>query len=383
MLKITGKNIDRFLHRLAHAHVDLLEVKRPHYNEIWIKIEKGELDHVMEIKTIYDVSVIDYYGAIKIKKVTSKNKVLLGCIVFGLFLLYFLSNVMFQIEIVHNDSSIRQMLKEELALQGVKPKTFKKSYNELQKIKKKVLEEHKNELEWLEIEVVGTKYIVRVEERKLNEKKEEIPIRNIVATKHAIIKHVEASQGEIVRELNTYVNPGDIIISGDIKLNEESKNKTGANGKVYGEVWYQTKVELPYEYHEKTYTGKEKKVYTFKFLNHRFELFNFKPFKQIETTEEKIISHPLLPISFALEHQKEIVKKDVVYSEEEALNQAILLAKKKIERNLDKKEYIISQKNLKVDLRNSKIVVEVFFSVYEDITGYSDIKEETEEQLEE
>lgn len=383
VIKVTGKNIERFLHRLVRAHIDLLEVKRPRYNEILLKVNKDELDHIMEIKTIYDIDVVDYYGAIKIKRVTLKNRILIGSICIGLLVLFALSNVMFQIEIVHNDSEIREMLRGELAGFGVKPKALKKNYEQLQKIKKRILEEHKNELEWLEIETVGTKYIIRVEERKLNEKKEEIPIRNIVAKKHATIKNIEATRGEIIRELNTYVNPGDVIISGDIKLNEESKNKTGADGKVYGEVWYQTQVELPYEYHEKTYTGKEKKVYTFKFLNRRFEMFNFHPLKQVERKEKNILSHPLLPISFVEEHQKEVIKKDITYSEEEALNQAILLAKKKIESKLDKKEYIIGQKNLKVDMRKSKIVVDVFFSVYEDITAYSDIPEETEGKVEE
>ena len=234
----------------------------------------------------------------------------------------------------------------------------------------------RSELEWLEIEVVGTKYIVRVEERKINDKEKEIPIRNIVSTKHATIKKIVAHQGDVVKELNSYVKPGDVIISGDIKLNEESKQKTGADGEVYGEVWYQTQVELPYEYHESHMTGKRKTVYSFKFLNHRFELFNFNPFKQVDRKETVILGHPFLPIYLVKEEQKEVIRKDVVYTEEEALNEAIKMARKKIENGLDKKEYIISQKNLKVDMRNSKIVVDVFFSVYENITGYRDIPEE-------
>lgn len=376
MIKITGKNIERFLHRLVHAHIDLLEVKQVHYNEVWVKIRKDEYERVLEIKTIYDIEVVDYFGAIKIKKLTKKNTILIGCIFICLCFLFFLSNVMFQIEVIHNDSNIREMLLSELGEYGVKTKTIKKSYNELQQIKKKILEEHKNEIEWLEIEIVGTKYIVRVEERKLNEKKENIPIRNIVAKKHAILKHIDAKHGEIVRDINTYVNPGDVVISGDIKLNEESKNKTGADGKIYGEVWYQTKVEMPYEYHEKNYTGRKKKVYALKILNKQIEFFNFHPFKQVESDSKKLLFHPLLPISLTLEHQKEVIKKDVVYTEEEALNEAIKRAKEKIESSLDKKEYIIGQKNLKVDMRNSKIVVDVFFSVYEDITSYQEIPEE-------
>ena len=72
-----------------------------------------------------------------------------------------------------------------------------------------------------------------------------------------------------------------------------------------------------------------------------------------------------------------------MYTEEEALNEAIKIARKKIEDGLSEKEYIISQKNLKVDMRNSKIVVDVFFSVYENITDYRDIPKEEEQPKEE
>ena len=111
-----------------------------------------------------------------------------------------------------------------------------------------------------------------------------------------------------------------------------------------------------------------------------FDLFNFKPYKQSENKEKVILGSSLLPISLVRVEQKEVIKKDKTYSEKEALNEALKLAKNKIEKNLDEKEYIISQKKLKVDARNSKIVVDVFFKVYENITGYSDIPEEIKEE---
>ena len=55
----------------------------------------------------------------------------------------------------------------------------------------------------------------------------------------------DAEIGEVVREINDYVKPGDIIISGEIKLYDQVKDVTSAKGKVYGEVWYQTKVTYP------------------------------------------------------------------------------------------------------------------------------------------
>ena len=42
-------------------------------------------------------------------------------------------------------------------------------------------------------------------------------------------------------------------------------------------------------------------------------------------------------------------------------------------------EYIISQKNLKINIKDSNIVLDSFFVVYEDITDYREIVAEKEE----
>ncbi len=379
-INVKGKNIERFLKKLVREKIELYKIDVIHYNEINIKVNYIDLEKIVKLKTIYDVEIVEYYGLLKLKNLIRKNRLLILSIILGICLLFFLSNIIFKVEIIHNDKEIREMLKSELKRYDITTFKLKKNYNELEKIKQHILNGHKEELEWIEIEVVGTKYIIRAQERKMNSKEENVPIRNIVATKHAVLKSINAKSGDIVREINTYVKPGDVVISGDIKLNEESKAKVGAEGVIYGEVWYQTQVEFPYEYHEKKYTGKNKTVYSFKFLNNYFDLFNFKPYKQSENKEKVILGSSLLPISLVRVEQKEVIKKDKTYSEKEALNEALKLAKNKIEKNLDEKEYIISQKKLKVDARNSKIVVDVFFKVYENITGYSDIPEEIKEE---
>ena len=56
-------------------------------------------------------------------------------------------------------------------------------------------------------------------------------------------------------------------------------------------------------------------------------------------------------------------------------SKAINLATKKIEKQLYSDEYIINKKILSFDINNSKIGVDVFVSVYENITGYQNIEE--------
>ena len=58
------------------------------------------------------------------------------------------------------------------------------------------------------------------------------------------------------------------------------------------------------------------------------------------------------------------------------MKKAIQKVKDKINSNLSEKEYINDIKKLKVEENNSKIILELFVSVCENITDYKDIIEE-------
>lgn len=60
---------------------------------------------------------------------------------------------------------------------------------------------------------------------------------------------------------------------------------------------------------------------------------------------------------------------------DEAIDKALSKGKEKIEEKLREDEYIISQNSLKVDIKSSKIELDIFYVVYEDITSYQPIVE--------
>ena len=236
-LKVEGKNLERFIKRLITHKISLLKVIQIDRKTLLITIYEKDYEKLKELKTIYRINIIDTYGVSRFKKKWKKNHVLLLSIFLGLAVLIALSHIIYQVEIVYLDKDVRNFLKRELEKEGIYRYQWKKSYQQLEQIKKKIIKNNQDKIEWMEIETVGTKYVIRVEMRKLASKKKEANIRHIVAKKDAIVRRVEASQGEIIRKNNDYVKSGDIIISGEIKLNEEVKNKVSAKGKVYGEVW--------------------------------------------------------------------------------------------------------------------------------------------------
>lgn len=378
-INIKGRKIERFIKRLADNKINIYNMEMINRNETNIVILKSDYLKVLNIKSIYEFNIVGGTGMIKIRKTLKLNSLILVFLVIGIIVLQILSRMIFSIEVVHTDKSIRNKMLSELEKYGLKIHAFKKNYDEVQKIKEQILTNHKDDIEWLEIENIGTKYIVRLEERKIKNNEESNEKRHVIASKNAIIKKIEAENGEIVKEINSYVNAGDIIISGNITLNEQVKNTVSASGHVYGEVWYKVKVDYPLAYSEKHETGNSQKRLVFNFLNKSYEL-GFKKYKDKNVSSKTLLKHIFLPISLTYDNQRELIVIDEVYTIEQAIKKAEERAYSEINSKLNDKEKILSSKNLKVDVNDSKIELEMFFTVYEDITEYQKIEENIVEE---
>lgn len=381
-VKITGRKVEYFLKKLMSSKIELLDIKIINHKELIVLIYKKDYEKLLELKSIYEIDVIGYKGMLKIKKIIDINKVLISFIFLGLAILILLSNIIFKVEIIHNDKDLRELLTKELSNYDIEPKKFKKNFNQIEKIKKEILEKYRDKIEWLEIENIGTKYIVKVEERKIIDIKEDYTKKNVIATKSAIIKKVFARDGVILKNIDEYVNAGDVVISGEIKLNDIVKETIKAEGEIFGEVWYNIKVEYPYIYSEKKVTGNTKDIFAINFLNKSYGLFDFNKYKDKITEEKVLLKHLFLPISFVKQKQREVSIIEYVLTEEEVLEQALKKGREQMEAKLDEDEYIISEKQLKVNIKESIIVVDIFYAVYENITGYAEIIEENIDEKE-
>ena len=235
-LSITGKNVNRYLLRLAKNHVALLSVEKKSKDACFLLIYFKDYEIVQKLNTIYEVHIVEYGGWEKQKKSFLKSKWIYLFLVFSCVFLFFLSKMIFEIEIVTNDQVMKRRLLKELKDLSISKYHFQKSYDDLQLIKSQLLEMHHDDIEWLEIEKVGTKYRIRFEPRIIKPSKEETGYRHVVAGKNAIIRKVESSKGQIIRGKNDYVKKGDIIVSGYISLNESVKQTVSATATVYGEV---------------------------------------------------------------------------------------------------------------------------------------------------
>lgn len=367
VIHIEGRKVERFLSYLYKLKIDILKINYVDRQNIVIKVFHHDVDKVIKVKTSYKIEIVGYEGKLRLKEDFKKHLFLLLSILIGYLFLLFLSNVIFAVEVIHSNANLRNLIIDELAERNIEKWHFKQNYKGIERIKGEILSEYKDRIEWLEIENVGTKYIVKVEERKIKESLPDYKYQDIVSTKNAIITKIEAVEGEIIKHKNDYVKKGDILISGRIMKGEELSKLVKADGEIYGEVWYNIKVEHPLIYHSKIKTGKEKKAYRLIFLNYSISLFDPHSFKEKISESSNIISNPLIPFKIIKEHQHEIAIEDEIYTDGEALIKAEDLAIKKMKESLLDDEYIISSRKLKYYIEEQKLHLEMFFKTYENI----------------
>ena len=259
-IRVTGRNVNNFIKKLIRSKINIIRVIPISYKEIDIIINYKDLEKVEGFKSIYDVKITKYYGKLKYLKIIKNNIFIFFFLILGFIMIYILSHLIFSIDIIHSNNNIIKLLENELKNNGIKKYSFIKSYEKIEKIENKILENNKEEIEWLEIIREGTKYIVRVEERIINDELDDNKNYNIVSSKNAVIKSINARSGEKVKSIDTYVKKGEVIISSYITKPNNEKVLDTARGTVIGEVWYMIDIEYSYNYNEVIYTGNKKKV---------------------------------------------------------------------------------------------------------------------------
>lgn len=377
-LSITGKNPTYFLKEIIKRKINVYKVEKDH-KQLKVIIEYRDLEEIMNIKTIYKIKIVERYGLSKYKFLLKKYALFLFFITMGIVLNIILSNIIFNIEVIHSNKELVNTVQKDLKELGLRKYHLKITYSEKEKIKEKLLAKEKDLLEWVEIEEKGTKYIVKVEQRKKNNLQKKCNYRHIISKKNALIYEIEASSGEIVKKKNDYITKGEIIVSGLIHNKEDIVSKRCAIGKVYGEVWYTATVSLPKKMPIKKLTSDKTYGLSIKTPKKEYNFLN--KFSTYQKKEYNIIESEILPINISLAKYiktKETTKNLTIKTAEE---KALEIATKEITKKLTKDEEILSKKVLKKTEINSKIKVEVFFKVKENITAYQDITDLNIEEM--
>lgn len=182
-VKVEGKNINNYILWLIKNKINITNVSLVSHNEMTFLIEYKYYNYLKKYSKTYTVSILEVHGKVKFIMFMKQNFIILISSIISLTILYILSNIIFSVDIVYNNKEIVNLLNKELNNYNIKKYQLKKSYDNLEIIKKEILENNKDKLEWLEILESGTKYIVKVVERKQETKDNSYKYQSITAKK--------------------------------------------------------------------------------------------------------------------------------------------------------------------------------------------------------
>ena len=333
-------------------------------------------DNYKKISRRYETRIVRYYGKKFIINFIKINKYMIISVIISLMLLRLLTNTIFEININTNDDKLKNEILSSLKDNNIDIYKRKKSFNKLIEIKNNILNSNKDILEWIEIVEKGCTYNINITKRvkKIDNDDALIP-SDIVASKDGLIKYITNYNGTKLKDINDYVKKGDVLISGDIIKNDEVVDIVNAKGDVYAEVWYTVKVNIPYNYIEYTDTLKRVNHYYLDIFGKKITLLGKYDSKNTISSKKLILNKPYLLFKLYKEEKKIYQYKEYKITKEEAYIEALKRSEKQIKNRLKDNEYIISKNTLKKDVFRSKMYVEVFFIVYENIGVASDIGE--------
>lgn len=379
-ISLEVKRPESFIKDIVSQKINLYSITKQE-RKLEIIIEEEDYEKIRKKRGIKSLKIIEVYGKRKLKNRIKRYGILILFIGIGILLNIFLSRIIWEVEVETPNQKLRKTVLEDLKKKKIAKFHWKISYQEKEKIKEYLLQKEKEKIEWLEIEEIGTKYLVKVEEKKKQEEKKECNPRSIIAKKNAVITKIEASSGEIVKRAQEYVTKGEVLISGLIYNKETIVSKKCAIGKVYGETWYKVTVEVPKNRKKEKKTNKKSLAFHIKLA--KKEWIFPSPYENSKKKEYNIIEDQKLPAKVGFLILEEVEKQEQNYTLQNVDEKAYEESEKELEKKQKRKPMIIRKKVLKKTIKDSKIIVDVFYAIEEEIGTYQDLTNVDIEKLNE
>ena len=279
--------LERFFDKCIKNNINLYDIHYITEEKCTMIINLNDYKSIKKLNYYSDIKIVKYEGLLGIKKHVKDNIYFYLIFIFCLALMDIITSYIVDINIIHENKSIRNLVKKELEEHNIKKYSLAYDFDELEKIKNEILKDNPTTLEWMSITKEGMKYVIRVEERIIKNPVNEEGYRHVIASKDGKVTKILSTKGDVLVRSGEYVKKGQRLISGEITLYDNIKGNTLATGTVYGDVWYTAKIAYPKKEAIKTETGKTR--YNLNINNKIFLKNKYKYFYQENKREIKIL----------------------------------------------------------------------------------------------
>ncbi len=371
-ISIEGYYIERFINICRNNKIAIWNLKRDKNVKLELNVGIKDLKRVAKIvkKTKCKMRITKKKGLPFLFNRYKKRKLFFAFLIVIIIILAISSNFIWNIQIVEEDKDTMENLYQDVIDSGLTIGTMKSKINTKDIINKVRLK--RDDIAWMGIELKGTNAIVKVV--KATAKPDIIDDEdycNIVSDKQGIITKISAQNGTIAVKVGDTVNVGTTLINGWMEGKYTGIRYVHAKGEIQAKVWHTKSKKIPYNFTERTETGKIENKYKIKINN--FEINLSKRLSKFEIYDTivmenkfKIFSDFYLPISLIKTTNKEVKEEQKKYEIEEAKNLGIEQLQDELNNEIENKEKIVN-KIINTYEKEDGVEVYVTYEVLEDI----------------
>ncbi len=375
-IKVEGFEQQKLLTECMKKDITIKDIHTQNDIEMTLTLMKWDYQDFLNIvKNRYQITILKESGYQPVARKTFRKKsTIVGLILFAL-ILYYQSTFVSEIRILgyesFNESQIRESLREAGLYEGCSKNI------DIEKVKLHIYQDLDN-IAWVGVKYIGNLAEVTIAEGSITPKPvEQSKPCDIVADKEGYVEKTIAREGVIAAKTGTFVNPGDVLISGIIPIEstaygtdaaELTERYVHAEGEVYARIPYRL-----FYYQEKfTYLKKPtgNSIYGIRLeignlkINTGRLLYNY----ENSLYREKVLFHEIHPIPVTLGFVKidevEVSRKE--RSQADIKKQANRQVRSAIKEKLPENVQILN-KSLKFSSRENIIGVAIILESLEEI----------------
>jgi similar to stage IV sporulation protein len=373
-VEIIGQDSSSFINTCIQSGISIWDIQPLDNNRALVSISVTDIQKARGIlkENKLKIRIKEKKGTpFLLKRMWKRNGFILGMLSF-IFLLFLLSNMIWNINVTGANPKTEYELRKAAVELGVTKGKFIFLLPNVREIQRDLTEKMDN-VTWIGVTQHGTSYRFEVVEKEIPEAKQVTGPRHLVATKEAVIHSVFVEKGQPIVGVNDYVKKGSLLVSGLIGK-EKKPQLVSAKGEIWGEVWYQTEVEVPLNTSFQTYTGKYKNRHYVSLFGLNVPVYGFSE-GEFKDKTETLNESPLylakwkMPFSYI---KKEIRETDGVkrsYSKAEAIEVGKKMAKKELSKKLPEDAKINGEKVWQQNVSNGKVKLTMLYQVIENIAS--------------
>ncbi|MBH0160055.1 MULTISPECIES: sporulation protein YqfD [Fictibacillus] len=373
-VEIIGQDSSSFINTCIQSGISIWDIQPLDNNRALVSISVTDVQKARGIlkENKLKIRIKEKKGTpFLLKRMWKRNGFILGMLSF-IFLLFLLSNMIWNINVTGANPKTEYELRKAAVELGVTKGKFIFLLPNVREIQRDLTEKMDN-VTWIGVTQHGTSYRFEVVEKEIPEAKQVTGPRHLVATKEAVIHSVFVEKGQPIVGVNDYVKKGSLLVSGLIGK-EKKPQLVSAKGEIWGEVWYQTEVEVPLNTSFQTYTGKYKNRHYVSLFGLNVPVYGFSE-GEFKDKTETLNESPLylakwkMPFSYI---KKEIRETDGVkrsYSKAEAIEVGKKMAKKELSKKLPEDAKINGEKVWQQNVSNGKVKLTMLYQVIENIAS--------------